>query len=72
MVELEPWSNPLLIPVGEAAKRLGIGRTLLYRLLESGDLPSLRIGRCRRVRVTDLDLFIDRLAGQSLDSDCGY
>jgi excisionase family DNA binding protein len=37
-----------LTPV-EAAAALGIGRSKLYELLQSGQLPSVHIGRCRRV-----------------------
>jgi len=38
----------LLTPI-EAAAALGIGRSNTYELLQSGQLPSVRIGRCRRV-----------------------
>jgi len=38
----------LLTPV-EAAAVLGIGRSKLYELMQTGQLPSVRIGACRRV-----------------------
>jgi excisionase family DNA binding protein len=38
----------LLTPI-EAAEALGIGRSKLYELIQSGQLPSVRIGTCRRV-----------------------
>jgi excisionase family DNA binding protein len=31
--------------VDEAAKALGIGRTQAYRAVQSGEIPSIRIGR---------------------------
>jgi excisionase family DNA binding protein len=50
----------LLSPV-EAAKVLGIGRSSLYLLMQSGDLPSVQIGRSRRIPVAALDEFVHRL-----------
>jgi excisionase family DNA binding protein len=37
---------------------LGLGRTYTYRLLTEGEIPSLRIGRLRRVRRTDAEEFV--------------
>jgi excisionase family DNA binding protein len=39
----------LLLTVGEAAERLRLGRTLVYRLISSGELESVTVGRLRRV-----------------------
>ena len=64
--------SQILIDVAEAARRLAIGRSHLYRFLESGELPSLLIGRCRRIRVADLDAFVRRLHEAALDSAVGY
>ncbi len=50
--------QPLLVTVSEAAGLLGIARSHLYLHLQSGSLPSVRIGRCRRVSLSDLDDFI--------------
>jgi len=35
----------LTLTVAETAKVLGIGRTLCYERVRSGEIPSLRIGR---------------------------
>ncbi|MGW5376233.1 helix-turn-helix domain-containing protein [Nocardia sp. NPDC003999] len=51
-----------LHPVPAACKRLGIGRSLLYELMDSGDLRSVKIGRRRLVPESALAEFIDRLA----------
>ena len=37
----------------ELARFLGIGRTYAYRLLSEGEIPSVRLGRLRKVRRTD-------------------
>jgi excisionase family DNA binding protein len=59
-------AEPLLITVREAARRLAIGRSHLYQHMQRGTLPSVRIGRARRIRVADLDAFVDRLQEEQL------
>ncbi len=56
--------DQLLVTPEEAARRLSVGRTTLYELLSSGALPSVQIGRCRRVPVSALSTFVDRLSGR--------
>ena len=53
----------LLLTVMEAAQRLGIGRSLMYELLASGSIPSIRVGRLRRVPCQALTEFIDERRG---------
>lgn len=45
----------LLLSVVEAARRLGIGRTLMYELLGSGQIRSVHVGRLRKIPVEALD-----------------
>ena len=42
----------------ELAEFLGLGRTYTYRLLASGEIPCVRIGRLKKVRRTDVEQFI--------------
>jgi excisionase family DNA binding protein len=55
-------SNRLLLTVTEAVDRLAIGRSLVYQLVLSGELPSVKIGRARRVPVAAVEGFVARLA----------
>ena len=67
-VEQEPV---LLLRVEEAALRLGIGRTSLYRLIGTGDVESVQIGGLRRIPIPCLREYVDRLRGEggaSLDA----
>jgi excisionase family DNA binding protein len=48
----------ILLRVEEAAHRLGIERTLMYALVRSGDVESVRVGRLRRIPVECLDEFV--------------
>ena len=40
---------PLLLRVGETAELLSISRSTAYRLIRTGELPSLKVGRIIRV-----------------------
>jgi excisionase family DNA binding protein len=48
----------LLLTITEACQVLAISRSKLYGLLNSGHLPSVHIGRSRRIRMTDLEDFV--------------
>lgn len=50
----------LLLTVVEAAHRLGIGRTLMYELLGSGQIKSVHVGRLHKVPVDALAQFVER------------
>jgi excisionase family DNA binding protein len=54
-----------LLTIREACDRLKLSRASLYRLIQSGRLPSVRIGRSRRVVSEDLDRFIATLRSGS-------
>jgi excisionase family DNA binding protein len=57
--------SPLLCTVEEAADMLSIGRTKTYRMIASGELRTVRIGRRRLVPVSELEAFINDLLGAS-------
>ena len=58
----ESDQHPLvrLVTITTAADWLGLSRSKLYELLAAGELPTVRIGRSRRIAVTDLEAFVDR------------
>jgi excisionase family DNA binding protein len=56
-----PAVEPLLITVEEAARRLCVGRTLIYEQVRRGKLPSVRVGRCRRIALVDLERYVEHL-----------
>lgn len=53
----------LLLTVEEAAQRLAIGRSLMYELLASGRITSIRVGRLRRVPFGALTNFVNGQCG---------
>jgi excisionase family DNA binding protein len=50
---------PLLVRVNEAARLLGLGRSTIYQLVESGELPSVRIGTARRIPLAALEQWVN-------------
>ena len=48
-----------LLTVVDTAKHLCISRSKVYELLAAGELPSVRIGRNRRITMSDLTDFVE-------------
>lgn len=51
----------VLLTIEEAAEQLGIGRTLMYKLIGNGEIESIHIGRLRRVPTTAIQDYARRL-----------
>lgn len=51
----------IVLTIEEAARWLGIGRTLMYSLVMSGEVESVTIGRLRRVPVECLNEYVANL-----------
>jgi len=54
-------AQDVLLTVEEAARRLRIGRTLVYQLISSGKLESVKVGRLRRVPAECLPAYVATL-----------
>ena len=50
-------SHPGWLTATQAARRLGISRIELYRLIDEGRLPAYRIGRVVRLLVSDVEAY---------------
>ncbi len=53
--------TPLMHAVEPAAARLGIGRSVMYRLIASGDIRSVKVGKRRLVPEAELVAYVGRL-----------
>jgi excisionase family DNA binding protein len=51
----------LLLTVSEAASLLSLGRSKTYELVRAGVIPSVRITGSRRIKVSDLLLYVAAL-----------
>ena len=54
-----------LLTIKDVKARLQLGHTKVTELEISGKLPSLKIGKSRRVRRIDLDKFLESLIDQN-------
>ncbi len=51
----------LLLSVEQAAARLGLGRTVMFGLVKSGEIESVKIGRSRRIPADALVTYVKKL-----------
>ena len=58
----------LLLTVEECGDLTGWGRSFLYGLISRGELPSLKVGRTRRVARRSIEEFIERQLEQVSES----
>ena len=49
-----PTIEPLQVNVEEAARLLGLSRSVIYEMMRSGELPSTHRGAARRIPVAAL------------------
>lgn len=67
-----PYMNAesrLMYTVKEAAELLSLSRAHLYRLIDSGEIGSVTVGRCRRITHHQIEEYLSGLelrAGQEL------
>ena len=61
---IPPWEEEpqakLLATIDEAANLLNIRRTLFYKLVREGEIPTIKVGRARRVPVISLREYVLR------------
>ena len=60
----------LAVSPAEAALLVGIGRTKLYQALNTGLLPSFKIGTRRLVRITEIEAWLQRLQEAARQDAC--
>ena len=59
-LQFGPANRTLLVDVRQAAHLLQCSRSLLYELLRSGELPTVKVGRLTRIPVVALNAFVTR------------
>ncbi|MDP9359197.1 MAG: helix-turn-helix domain-containing protein [Chloroflexota bacterium] len=58
---------PLLLKAEEAARMLSLGRSKVFEMLATGELPRVRIGRKVRIRRVDLEKWVEDHAVDQTD-----
>jgi excisionase family DNA binding protein len=54
----QPLSKSRFLTVQEVADLMRVSTMTVYRLIKSGDLPAVRVGRSFRVREADVDTYL--------------
>lgn len=54
--------KPISVGVDEAARLIGVARSMLYEMIARGELETFKLGRRRLVRVKTLEAFVKRQA----------
>ena len=60
--------DKLLLKPTEVAEILRIGRSLVYGMLASGELPSIRVGHCIRIPIESLQRWLKAQENQSRET----
>jgi excisionase family DNA binding protein len=58
----------LLLRIPEVAETLGIGRTKIYEMIATGELPTIRVGRAVRISVSTLQKWVEEREQQGLSA----
>jgi excisionase family DNA binding protein len=49
-----------LLTVKDIQDRLNVSRSMAWKLIYNGEIPHVKVGRCVRVRESDVAVFIER------------
>jgi excisionase family DNA binding protein len=61
----------ILLSTSEVAHALGVSQRFVKNLIYTGDLPSLKVGRLRRVLLIDLEVWVERQRGAAQSGGSG-
>ncbi|WP_167146041.1 helix-turn-helix domain-containing protein [Pseudomonas sp. OTU750018] len=64
-MNLQASMNPLSVGVEDAARMIGVARSMLYELLARGEIESFKLGRRRLILVKNLEAYINRQAEEN-------
>lgn len=70
--EAETMATSPLLKIPAVAGLLSMSKSKVHELVRTGDIPSVRIDRCVRVRQSDLEAFIERrMVGRPISHGSG-
>jgi excisionase family DNA binding protein len=58
MARRRPFASDRLLTVGEVAATMRVSNMTVYRLIKSGQLPAIRVGKNYRIRESDVDAYL--------------
>lgn len=59
MADGGPFGGDRLLTVAEVADHMRVSNMTVYRLIKSGALPAIRVGKNYRIRSRDLAAYLD-------------
>ena len=59
MADAQPFVTGGLLTVAEVASAMRVSNMTVYRLIKSGELPAVRVGKGYRIRGPELQRFLD-------------
>lgn len=57
----------LMLTVADAARALSISEPVMWRLIARKEIPSVKVGRSRRILVSALEAYAEKLATEASD-----
>lgn len=64
--------GPTWLGTQDAARQLGITARTLYRLIDEGEIPAYKLGRVLRLKLSDVETFLDSARVQPGDLEHLY
>jgi excisionase family DNA binding protein len=58
-------SQPRYVTVAEVAAELRVSNMTVYRLVQAGRIPAVRVGRSYRIRASDFDRYLSEQYNQA-------
>ena len=55
----------LALGIDEAARVIGVARSMMYEIVARGEIESFKLGRRRLILVKNLDAYINRVAKEN-------
>jgi len=55
----------LALGIDEAARVIGVARSMMYEIVARGEIESFKLGRRRLILVKNLDAYINRIAKEN-------
>jgi len=59
MADAQPFVTGALLTVAEGAAGMRVSNMTVYRLIKSGELPAVRVGKGYRIRESELHRFLE-------------
>ena len=59
MAEFTGFGDDVLLTVAEVAQHMRVSNMTVYRLIKSGQMPALRVGKNFRIRTRDLAAYLE-------------